>query len=246
MYVRLKHALSALALEAVRSPGRSPASAAVTWLAAFCDAAASAVASAAGGEPGVPIAVPMATAAARAGPRGRGWSRGLQRLLDAGLLEQRDALLLLPAGFQPHFPYMSRQAHRLAEVLRRLAAARPLGGQAGALRRGAALFNGGLFFECHEYFEGIWRAAPGADKAFYQGIILVAAGFYHYEKGNRHGARVKLASGIAMLRRFLPAWRGVRLDRWLARLAPWPARIEMGQRVGVLRASEIPKIPLIR
>jgi len=261
MYVRLKHALSMLALDAVRSPGRSGASDAVAWLSAFCDAAA------AGGDPDAPFAVPTAAVAARAGPRGgrgrrggplgsgargnsaaRGGSgvRALQRILDAGLVEQRDTFLFLPAGLQPHFPYMNRQVHRLAEVLRRLAAVRPLGGQAGALRRGAAFFDGGLFFECHEYFEGVWRSAPGADKAFYQGIILVAAGFYHYEKGNLHGARVKLASGIERLQRYLPAARGVRLDRWLARLAPWLAQIDTGRPAGVLSISEIPRIPLIR
>jgi hypothetical protein len=242
MYVRLKHALSALALDAVRSPGRGSASDAVGWLAAFCDAAASA----AGGDLSAPFAVPTAAVAARAGPRGRGGTRGLQRILDAGLVEQRNTSLVLPAGFRPHFPYMTRQVHRLAEVLRRLAAVRPLGGQAGGLRRGAALFNGGLFFECHEYFEDIWHTAPGADRAFYQGIILVAAGFYHYEKGNLHGARVKLASGIERLQRYLPASRGVRLDRWLARLAPWLARIDAGRPAGVLSLSEIPKMPLIR
>lgn len=216
----------------------------MAWLAAFCDAA---VPTAEAG-PGGPIAVPAAVAATRAGLRvGRGRAaKALQRIFDAGLLEQRADLLLLPAGFQPHFLYMRQQVHRLAKVLRRLAAVRPLGGQAGALRRGAALFDGGLFFECHEYFEGIWRNAPGADKAFYQGLILVAAGFYHYEKGNLHGARVKLASGIENLQRYLPAARGVRLDRWLARLAPWLARIDAGQPAGVLSVSEIPKIPLIR
>lgn len=228
MYVRLKHALSALALDAIRSPSRGGTRDAVTWLTEFCDAAATA-----GGRPGRVV-------------RGNGGTRVPRRLLAAGLVEQRDTGPALPTGFQPYFPYMHRQVRRLAEVLRRLAAHRPIGGRAGALRRGAALFNGGLFFECHEYFEDIWRAAPEADKGFYQGIILVAAGFYHFEKGNLHGARAKLTSGIEKLRRYPSSARGVRLDRWLARLAPWFARIEAGESAGVLRVSEIPRIPLIR
>ncbi len=193
MYVRLKHALSTLALEAVTSPARSVERAAVAGLVAFCD---------------------------------------------------RCGGVSLPEPFRPHFPYMNRQVHRTAAVLRALETSRggprPRG-KAAAIRIGAALFNGGLFFECHEYLEDLWRATPPGDRSFYQGIILIAAGFYHYEKGNLHGARTKLAAGIAKLKPYLPTSHGVRLDRWMASLTPWLARIDAGA-AGVLDTSEIPKI----
>jgi hypothetical protein len=110
------------------------------------------------------------------------------------------------------------------------------------MRRAAALFNGGLFFECHEYLEDLWRRAPGCDKGFYQGIIHVAAAFYHYEKDNLHGARVKLASGIEKLRALPPLSHGIRLDRWLKRLARWKTRVDAGIPGGALKISEIPKM----
>jgi hypothetical protein len=236
MYVRLKHGLSALALEAIRSPARAAPRSAVAWLAAFCDLASS---SPAGLTAGLPLAA-VSTRARRYGTRDQ---RGLQRIVQGGLLAREDTTLMLPAGFQEHFLYMDRQVHRLAAVLRGLSAPPPLRGKAGRLRRGFALFDGGLFFECHEYFEDIWRSAPAPEKGFYHGVILVAAGFYHYEKGNVHGARVKLTSGIEKLQGYLPASHGVRLDRWLARLARWKARIDEGSPAGVLDVSDIPKIP---
>jgi predicted metal-dependent hydrolase len=114
------------------------------------------------------------------------------------------------------------------------------------MRKAAALFNNGLFFECHEFLEAVWRSAPPADRDFYHGVILIAAACYHYEKGNAHGARVKLRQGIALLRPYLPGAHGVRLDAWLAALEPWRARVDAGQITGVLAPDEIPAMPLDR
>ncbi len=234
MYVRLKHTLSALALEALRHPTRSAPRAAIGWLVAFCDLAAET-------GPGERFDLPISAVAARARR-----NVGLNWVLKNGLLERRDRTLSLPAGIRPHFPYMHRQVHRLATALHALAATPVLRGERATIRKGAALFNAGLFFECHEFFEDVWRAAPPPDRAFYQGVILIAAAFYHYEKGNPHGARIKLAAGIKKLEPYLPAAHGVPLDRWMRTVAPWKSRIEAGQVGGVLNPSEIPGIPLTR
>jgi hypothetical protein len=236
VYVRLKHGLSALALAAIRRPAQGVHRDAALHLAAFCDLAA------AGDGPSA-LAAP-----ARLGARaaGAGPSRALQRLLRLGLLERRDGAVGLPAEFQPHFSYLNRQVHRLAGLLRGTAPRTARSDRTGRIRRGLALFDAGLFFECHEYFEDIWRRAPAADRDFCHGVILIAAGFYHCEKGNRHGARVKLASGMRHLERFLPAAGGVHLDRWLAKLHPWMARIESGDPIGPLDAREIPSAPPAR
>lgn len=281
MYVRLKHALSALALEALAGRARGSRRAAVAWLGAYCDLVASRAhecgvevspATAETGDarfevllaparPGdIRFEVPMAAAATRARRLGAGSRPGpLRRITEAGLLERRDDILALPLAYRPFLPYMARQVRRLADVLRRLERARRARGSAATIRKGAALFNGGLFFECHEHFEPIWRAAPPGEKAFYHGLILVAAGFYHLEKGNLHGARTKLAAGIERLRACRPAVRGVRVDRWLAALEPWLAWLESGQAAGPLGeaagvpgeaagpldVAAIPRIPLI-
>ncbi len=235
MYVRLKHALSALALEAVRSPAGAAPRSTVAWLVAFCDLCA-----------GERFEIPITKVAALLSRRSRNGTHVWEWNAQNELLDLQNGTLSLSKGFHPHFAYMDRQIHRLAGVLSALEAAPrdariPEG--TAAIRTGVALFNGGLFFECHEYLESRWRAAPSSEKDFYQGIILIAAGFYHYEKGNPRGARTKLTQGIEKLEAFLPARHGVRLDRWFMSLAPWKARFETGDSSGVLKLSEIPNIP---
>ncbi|MGH2405281.1 MAG: DUF309 domain-containing protein [bacterium] len=250
MYVRLKHTLSALALEALRRPARSGARAAVAWLFAYCDLVIQkgAANEAAGELFDLPLSA-VVTRARRAGAGGSGARQsGLTYLLDAGLLVKDNGKLSLPDGFRPHFAYLNRQVHRLGAALRamdRMRGGARLRGDHG-IATGAALFNAGLFFECHEFLEDIWRVAPSADRAFYHGLILIAAGFYHYEKGNLHGARIKLTQGIKALEPYLPAAHGVRLDRWMDALDPWRNLLDAGQVRGVLNPSEIPKIPLVR
>ncbi|MDR7481808.1 MAG: DUF309 domain-containing protein [Armatimonadota bacterium] len=235
-YVRLKHALSALALDAVR--GRPAARAAARRLEAFwlAEGTPDGLRAAPGG-PGL-HAVPGGR-----GNAGRG-DAGLRRLLRDGLLERSGGSLAFPEGYRPHAAYARRQALRLAGALRALDARPRRRGHRAAVARGAALFDAGLFFECHEFFEEIWRRALPADRAFYQGIILVAAAFYHYEKGTAHGARVKLAEGMKRLRRCPPVHRGVRVDAWLERLEPWMVRVAGGEAGRALAAHEIPTIPL--
>ena len=54
-------------------------------------------------------------------------------------------------------------------------------------------FNAGLFWECHESLEDVWRGTPYPLRFFYHAIIKLAVGFYHMSRHNRHGARVKLS-----------------------------------------------------
>ncbi len=225
-YVRLKHTLSALALDALR--GRPAARAAAAHLSALWAA----------------VSLNDAAIVRTPGPT----AAGLRRLLRDGLLVRDQGTLVVPQAYAAHRAYAQRHAQRLAlalqtwQALRTGHAGRHLRGRRAAAARGAVLFNAGLFFECHEFFEGIWRRAPAADRPCYQGIILVAAAFYHYEKGNLHGARVKLAEGIKRLRRCAPARVGLQIDDWLQRLEPWLARIARGEPGRPLEAHEIPAL----
>ena len=76
-------------------------------------------------------------------------------------------------------------------------------------RQGAALFNGARYWHAHEAWETIWRAAPDEEREFYQGLIQVAAGLLHLRRQNARGARIKLAEGLAKLRPYEPAHRGI-------------------------------------
>jgi hypothetical protein len=239
VYIRLKHTLSELALRALGAP---PARRAAAWLRAYCELAA--IDRADGPMPESAGDVPLRVLRARA-RRAGGGDRLPRWLLVRGLLERAGPLVRLPAPYRSHFPYLRRHAHRLAAVLRRLGRPAPAGVPV-RIARAAALFDAGLFFECHEYLEAVWRRAAARDRPFYQGIILVAAAFYHYEKGNAHGMRLKLAGGVARLDGYRPAYRGVRVDRWLRRLAPWVARAASGVASGPLCSSDIPRLPLGR
>lgn len=229
-YVRLKHALSALALEALEHPDRRRV---VGWLAAYCDR----VEKGADGE--------FWQAWSALSVRGRSAPQDAPGPIES-LFQWTDEGLALRAEFQPYVAYMHRQVHRLQAALRTLrvgARAGRRGPDQTVMRRAAALFNHGLFFECHEFLEDVWRAAPAAERGFYHGVILIAAAFYHHEKGNLHGTRVKLKQGIAYLQPYLPRAHGVRLDRWMRALAPWRERVDAGRIAGVIAHNEIPRIP---
>jgi predicted metal-dependent hydrolase len=80
------------------------------------------------------------------------------------------------------------------------------------LQRGIDLFDRGRYWDAHEAWEHEWiPERKGPDAGFYKGLIQIAAGCLHYERGNRRGAINKWRGGAGYLRPYLPAHRGVRL-----------------------------------
>ena len=70
-----------------------------------------------------------------------------------------------------------------------------------ALAEGIQLFNEERFWECHEALEQAWHVSKGVERDAIQSMILTAAGFVHYQKGEDEiclsilkRARAKLAS----------------------------------------------------
>src|SRR3981081_3156347 len=57
------------------------------------------------------------------------------------------------------------------------------------------LFNRACFFDAHEVWEDVWRAAPPEEKKFLQGLIQIAVAFHHHSTGNIIGARSLLERG---------------------------------------------------
>lgn len=76
-------------------------------------------------------------------------------------------------------------------------------------RRGVSLFNGVRYWHAHEAWEELWRAAPDAERDFYQGLIQLAAGLLHLQRRNARGAKNKLQEGVAKLRPYQPTHRGI-------------------------------------
>jgi len=52
-----------------------------------------------------------------------------------------------------------------------------------ALAEGVHLFNEERFWECHEVLEQAWHVSKGVERDAIQSIILTAASFVHYQKG---------------------------------------------------------------
>lgn len=63
-----------------------------------------------------------------------------------------------------------------------------------ALEEAQRLLDDGRPFAAHEVLEGAWKAAPGQQRALWQGLAQVAVGLTHLQRGNRTGA-------VALLRR---------------------------------------------
>ena len=97
-----------------------------------------------------------------------------------------------------------------------------------AFRRGISLFNGVRYWHAHEEWERLWRAAPDAERDFYQGLIQVAAGLLHLQRKNLRGARTKLAEGLARLRPYEPAHQGVFVNELIGEAARLLEDLEAG------------------
>lgn len=80
-----------------------------------------------------------------------------------------------------------------------------------ALRKGIEEFNNEDYFECHETLEDIWIGAQGDDKIFFQGLIQIAVGLYHWTGYNHIGGESVLTAGIKKLEKFEPERMGVPL-----------------------------------
>jgi uncharacterized protein len=95
--------------------------------------------------------------------------------------------------------------------------------------QGVALFNGVRYWHAHESWETIWRAAEEDDRDFYQGLIQVAAGLLHLERRNLRGARNKLSEGVARLRRYEPAHRGIFVNELIGQATRLLEGLNQGQ-----------------
>ena len=106
-------------------------------------------------------------------------------------------------------------------------------------REGVALFNGARYWHAHEAWETLWRAADDEDRDFYQGLIQIAAGLLHLQRRNSRGARNKLSEGVAKLRPYQPAHRGIFVNELIG------AAVRI---LGQLAAGYIPHLipPVIR
>ena len=106
------------------------------------------------------------------------------------------------------------------------------------VQRGIHLFNGGLFFECHEVWEEVWTPERGPRRLFLQSLIHFAVALHHTQRGNPVGAARQLRKGLRKLAAYLPCCEGIDTERLHAESLIVLERIEAGAAV------EYPRIHL--
>jgi hypothetical protein len=113
-------------------------------------------------------------------------------------------------------------------------------GASTAIQKAVEQFNDGRFWDCHETLEEEWLATPYPLRFFHHALIKVAVGLYHMGRQNRHGARVKLADGVRLLRLFPEVYAGVHAGRLLGDAAACLSRVSGADDVDW---SELDKLP---
>lgn len=97
------------------------------------------------------------------------------------------------------------------------------------LARGVEEFNRGHFFECHDTLEEVWSGIRGEPRDFFQGLIQVAVGLYHWRNGNRGGAATMLERGLLRLRRYGGSYCGLDLRSLRGEIAAVQERVRVGE-----------------
>jgi predicted metal-dependent hydrolase len=77
------------------------------------------------------------------------------------------------------------------------------------LTAGLELMRAGEYFDAHEELELAWRAAPAADRDFYQGLVHVTVAWYQAGRGNRPGCERQLEKAARRLAAYVPSHLGV-------------------------------------
>ncbi len=96
----------------------------------------------------------------------------------------------------------------------------------GELKEGLRCFHSRAFFEAHEHWETVWLAAQEPEKMFLQGLIQVAAGFHHFQRGNRAGTISLLRSAVRRLDRYPESFAGLEVAPLRAAIRLWLEALE--------------------
>jgi uncharacterized protein len=113
-----------------------------------------------------------------------------------------------------------------------------------ALLSGIEQFNRGEFWEQHETLEGIWIREPDPVRYFYQGVLQVGVGFYHWRRENRHGAVTKLAQGLEKLEAYRPVCMGVDVELLVKQTSALLEQIRAGTKLPPFPHGSLPRIRL--
>jgi len=161
-------------------------------------------------------------------------SQALERLWCAGVwwetpgLSQSQAVVRWQPAYQPYSAEIRDYTWHIWQAACRLYGpqAPDLAALPEEVQRGVVLFEAGLYFACHEYFETLWGRTSDAASDLYQGIIQIAVAVRHLESHNVRGAIILLRYGMERLQRYPAVYRGIPLEAWLKRLETLLAYLE--------------------
>lgn len=111
---------------------------------------------------------------------------------------------------------------------------------------GVEQFNSGQFYACHDTLEALWMEATEPDKTFYQGVLQIAVGLYHFGNQNWRGAAILLGEGSNRLRRYPEVYSGIDVDELLEKSLTVLKTIQLGkpEEISLLKLGEDENLPL--
>jgi predicted metal-dependent hydrolase len=109
-----------------------------------------------------------------------------------------------------------------------------------ALAAAVSLWNQERFFESHELLEDVWQAAPDDDRLFWQGVIQVAVGCCHHQRGNVRGAVALLGKAADKLRGYPDVYYGVDVEQLRVFAEGTAAAIDDAQEIFDIGYLEFP------
>ncbi|HZD33650.1 MAG TPA: DUF309 domain-containing protein [Nitrososphaeraceae archaeon] len=87
-----------------------------------------------------------------------------------------------------------------------------------AIDKARDLFNEERFWKCHEILENIWKQSEGEEKRLLNGVILVAAAFVHFQKGENETCIGILRRAFDKIKLSRGEYHGIKLDLLLENL----------------------------
>jgi predicted metal-dependent hydrolase len=107
-------------------------------------------------------------------------------------------------------------------------------------------FNRQCFFEAHEVLEGLWLASKRTpNERYYQGLIMAAGAFVHFQKDRPKAASNLLRKAIERLKPYPAVHEGFEVGRFVECLESWLDLVEsLGYRQNPFDPKLAPKLKL--
>jgi predicted metal-dependent hydrolase len=98
----------------------------------------------------------------------------------------------------------------------------------GELGEGLRCYRAQEFFAAHEHWEIVWLASREPQKSFLQGVIQVAAAFYHLQRDNPLGTRFLLRRAQFRLERYPEYFGGMDVSSLRKEIEGWLQVLDAG------------------